>query len=148
MNESDYPKGKIGEAIQFISLEIKDFEDEYANKTRKEYQEDRKLQKLIDRTVENILTALIEICITFLVEEGISIENYSDALRICGNFFNLSDQEQESLVKLNFQRNLLSHRYLDQRWQAVQKYSQQNILIKKFIEMILAKEKEKQGKTE
>lgn len=150
MSEPSRSDGVLAEAIQFISLEIEDFEKEYATKTRKDYLEDKKLQKLIDRTVENILNALVEICITYLSEEGIGIENYSDALRICANFFNLSDSEQESLVRLNFQRNLLSHRYIDQRWQAVQKYSQQSKLVKSLIERMSKKaeeEKENYGKS-
>jgi hypothetical protein len=56
MAEFRYAKGRILESIQFISEEILEFEQEYQGKTWREYQEDRKLQKLIDRTVENILT--------------------------------------------------------------------------------------------
>jgi len=60
MPEYKYAKGRIAESIQFISQELKEFEEDYSNKNWTEYQEDKKLQKLIDRTVENILTALIE----------------------------------------------------------------------------------------
>ena len=63
MPEFKYARGRIGESLQFITEEIKEFESEYANKTLREYQEDKKLQKLMDRTVENILTALIDISI-------------------------------------------------------------------------------------
>lgn len=71
MAEYQYAKGRIAESIQFITQELKEFEEEYASRKWTEYQIDRKLQKLTDRTVENILTALIEVCGTVLTEEGI-----------------------------------------------------------------------------
>ncbi|PIV23774.1 MAG: hypothetical protein COS40_03340, partial [Deltaproteobacteria bacterium CG03_land_8_20_14_0_80_45_14] len=70
MPEFTYAKGRVAESIQYLSEEIKEFESEYANKTWKDYQNDKKLQKLMDRTVENVLTALIEVCGTILAEEG------------------------------------------------------------------------------
>ena len=71
MVEFRYAKGRLIDSIRFISEEIKEFQQEYAEKTWREYQEDKKLQKLIDRTIENILTALIELCGTFLTEKGL-----------------------------------------------------------------------------
>jgi len=62
MPEFQYDKGRIVETIQYISEEMKEFKAEYASKTREDYQNDKRLQKLIDRTVENILTAFIEVC--------------------------------------------------------------------------------------
>ena len=47
MPEFRYAKGRITESIQYISEELKEFELEYAAKTWKDYQEDKKLQKLI-----------------------------------------------------------------------------------------------------
>ena len=55
MVEFKYAQGRIPESIQFISEEIREFEQDYLDRTWREYQEDKKLQKLIDRTVENIL---------------------------------------------------------------------------------------------
>jgi hypothetical protein len=60
MPEFTYAKGRVSESIQYLSEEIREFESEYADKTWKDYQNDKKLQKLMDRTVENVLTALIE----------------------------------------------------------------------------------------
>lgn len=81
MPEFKYGKGRVAESIQYLSEEIREFESEYADKTWRDYQDDKKLQKLVDRTVENILTALIEICGTILVEEGIGVDSYGDALK-------------------------------------------------------------------
>lgn len=57
MPEFKYARGRITNSLQFITEEIKEFEQDYSSKTWKDYKEDRKIQKLIDRTVENILTA-------------------------------------------------------------------------------------------
>jgi uncharacterized protein YutE (UPF0331/DUF86 family) len=143
MAEYKYAKGRIAESIQFISQELKEFEEEYANRKWTEYQNDRKLQKLTDRTVENILTALIEVCGTVLTEEGISADNYSETLRRCGNYFNFAEEEQDYLGKLALQRNRLAHRYLNFRWQAIKMFNDQKELVKKLIKNILEREEKR-----
>ena len=47
MGEYRYARGRIAESIQFISQELKEFKEDYSNKNWTEYQEDKKLQKLI-----------------------------------------------------------------------------------------------------
>jgi uncharacterized protein YutE (UPF0331/DUF86 family) len=140
MTEYRYAKGRVAESIQFISQELKEFEEDYAGKKWTDYQNDRKLQKLMDRTVENILTALIEVCGTILTEEGIPVENYSETLRKCGKYFNFTEKEQDNLGKLALQRNRLAHRYLNFRWQAIKMFSDQKELVKKLIKIILERE--------
>jgi len=84
MVEFPYAKGRIAESIQYISDELKEFDNEYASKTWKDYQGDKKLQKLMDRTVENILTALIEVCGTILTEKGIGVQIFRKRTRAIG----------------------------------------------------------------
>jgi len=140
MPKFQYAKGRIRESIQFISQEMKEYEQEYAHQGLEDYQGNRKIQKLMDRTLENILNALIEICGTVLIEEGISVENYSEALKKCGKLFNLSSDEKEILAKLALQRNRLAHRYLNLRWQAIKMYTEHRKLVKKLVMLILARE--------
>ena len=143
MPEFQYAKGRIAESVQFISGEMKEFEEEYAHKTWSDYQGDRKLQKLIDRTVENILTALVEVSGTVLAEKGIGVESYSDALKKSGRAFDFSEEEQEKLAKLAIQRNRLAHRYLNFRWQAIKMFNEEKELVKKLLARILEKEENK-----
>jgi len=143
MPEFNYARGRIGESLQFITGEIKEFESEYASKKFNNYQEDKKLQKLMDRTVENILTALIEVCGTILVQEGIDVENYGEALAKCCKLLGLSEEEQRNLSKLAVQRNRLAHRYLNFRWQAIKTYVDSKDIILKIIDLILKREREK-----
>ena len=142
MPEFRYARGRIIESIQFISEEIREFEEEYSGKTWKEYQEDRKLQKLMDRTVENVLTALIEICGTFLTEKGIAVESYGDALKKCAQVLGFSEGEQEDFFKLAVQRNRLAHRYLNFRWQAIKTFQERKNLVIRIITALLEREKE------
>ena len=128
------------ESIRFISDEMKEFEEEYSRRTKDDYQNDRKLQKLIDRTVENILTALIEIAGTFLTEKGIAADSYAEALRKCAQRLNLNEEEQEKLASLAFHRNRLAHRYLNFRWQAVEDFSEKRPLIAKILSLLLKSE--------
>ncbi len=143
MPEFRYAKGRICDSIQFISEEMKEFDVDYADKTWEDYQNDKKLQKLMDRTVENILTALIEVCGTILTEEGMGVDNYSNALRKSGRLLGLPLEEQDSLGKLAIQRNRLAHRYLNFRWQAIKMFREQRKLIVKLINVILEREKKK-----
>lgn len=143
MGEYRYARGRIAESIQFISQELKEFEEDYSNKNWTEYQEDKKLQKLIDRTVENILTALIDVCGTILTEEGIGAESYADALKKCTKYFGFSEEEQEKLANLAIQRNRLAHRYLNFRWQAIKMFNEQKGSVIKLISVILEREEKK-----
>jgi hypothetical protein len=71
MSEFLYARGRITESVQFISEELKEFENDYAEKSWSEYRQDRKIQKLMDRTVENVLTALIEVSGTLTTQKNI-----------------------------------------------------------------------------
>lgn len=140
MPKFQYARGRISNSIQFISEEMKEFDREYADKTWIDYQNDKKLQKLMDRTVENILTAFIEICGTILTEEGIGVENYSDAIRKSAELIGFSVEEQDDLSGLAIQRNRLAHRYLNFRWQAIKMFKDQKNLIIKLMTRIIEKE--------
>lgn len=131
----------VAESIQYLSEEIREFESEYADKTWKDYQDDKKLQKLVDRTVENILTALIEICGTILVEEGIGVDSYGDALKKSAKLLGFSEEEQDNLSRLAIQRNRLAHRYLNFRWQVIKMFGEQKNLIVKLVTRILERER-------
>jgi len=143
MPEFKYAKGRVSESIQYLSEEIVEFESEYADKTWKDYQNDKKLQKLVDRTVENVLTALIEVCGTILTEKGIGVDSYSDALKKSAKLLGFSEEEQDNLSRLAIQRNRLAHRYLNFRWQAIKMFNEQKNLIIEFVSKILEREKKK-----
>ena len=96
----------------------------------------------MDRTVENILIAVIEICGTVLSEEGIKSDSYSDTVKICAKFFNLSDNDQENLSRLAIQRNRLAHRYLNYRWNAVKMFKEEQDVVVKLVKLILKRETE------
>jgi len=143
MPELRYAKGRIAESLKFISEEMREFQDEYAQKTWQEYQQDKKLQKLIDRTVENILTALIEVCGAVLTEEGISSESYGAALRQCAGLFGFSTEDQENLASLAMQRNRLAHRYLNFKWQAIKMFKDHDQLVLKLLTRIFEREEKR-----
>ena len=129
MPDYEHPKGRVSESVQFISEELRKFENDYAEKSWQDYRDDKKLQKLIDRTVENILTALIEVCGAILVEEGFAVGSYGEALKKCSKLFNISAGEQERLSKLALQRNRLAHRYLNYRWQAIEIFKKEKDIL-------------------
>jgi uncharacterized protein YutE (UPF0331/DUF86 family) len=141
MPEFRYAGGRILESIQYMSEELAEFQNDYAGRTLKEYQADRKLQKLIDRTVENVLTALIEVCGTFLTEEGIAVESYADALRKTSERLGFDERDQNDLAALAIHRNRLAHRYMNFRWQTIRFFSDRRDLIAAILARLLAREK-------
>ncbi|MDI6735199.1 MAG: DUF86 domain-containing protein [bacterium] len=140
MAKFDYAKGRIVESLQFISDEMKEFETEYGNKTWQEYQEDKKIQKIMERTVENILTALIEVSGSVLTQEGIVVESYQDTLQKCAKLFKLTSEEEQNIGKLANIRNRLAHRYLNLKWQGINMYKTNCNLIKELLTFILKRE--------
>lgn len=137
MPEYTYAKGRIPESAQFISNEMKEFKNEYANISWEEYQRDGRKQKLVDRTVENILNALIEICGAVLAEEGKSADNYAETLRLAAEFFGFDPKVSSELAKLAHHRNRLVHRYLNMKWQTIGAYKAQVKNIEKLLMTIL-----------
>jgi uncharacterized protein YutE (UPF0331/DUF86 family) len=134
----------VSESVQFISSEIKEFDTDYAAKTWQDYQNDRKLQKLMDRTVENGLTALIEVCGTLTTEKGIGAESYGETMKNAAQLLGFSLEDQEKMAKLAIQRNRLAHRYLNFRWQAIRMFTDYKKLIVEMLERILVLEKAKE----
>jgi len=119
---------------------MKEFQEEYAQKTWEDYRKDGKLEKLMDRTVENILTALIEVCGTVLTEEGIEVESYGSALRKCAELFGFPPPEQEHLASLAIQRNRLAHQYLNFKWQTIKMFKEQDQLVLRLLTKVLERE--------
>ena len=144
MTDFYYAKGRVLETIQYISEELKEFERDYDGKTWPEYQNDRKIQKLMDRTVENILTALIEVSGTLATRNTIKVENYADALRKASELLGFNLEDQEKLGKLAAQRNRLAHRYLNFRWQVIRIFKENRRLLLDFIKKILELERSRE----
>ena len=138
-----YARGRIPESVDFITREMAEFDHDYKDKTWQDYQQDTKLQKLMDRTIENILTALIEVSGTILVEEGIKGDSYQDILMKAGKLFSFSDKDSKLFSGLSIQRNRLAHRYLTYRWQAIRAYKETSDIIKKFLLLVIEREKGK-----
>jgi|GEM_PF-1804601 len=47
MPDYEYGKGRVTESVQFISEEMREFENDYAAKSWQDYRDDKKLQKLM-----------------------------------------------------------------------------------------------------
>jgi uncharacterized protein YutE (UPF0331/DUF86 family) len=136
MPEFSYAKGRIIESIAFVTGEMKEFDQDYANKKYNEYSIDAKLQKIIDRTIENILTAIIEMSGAILAENNIKTDSYSEVMRKIGLYFEFSDTECEILASFAVQRNRLAHRYLNFRWQVVTFYNKNKEIVKRLLQKI------------
>ncbi|GAB4220803.1 MAG TPA: DUF86 domain-containing protein [Spirochaetota bacterium] len=143
MPEFSYAKGRILESIAFVTCEMMEIEQEYADKKYSEYSSNTKLQKIIDRTIENILTAIIEMSGAILAENNIKTDSYAEVLRKIGSFFEFSDKECEILASFAIQRNRLAHRYLNFRWQVVTFYNNNKDIITRLVQKMYEYESKK-----
>jgi uncharacterized protein YutE (UPF0331/DUF86 family) len=143
MPKFNYATGRILESLQFISNEMKEFKNDYSDKTLVDYKNDIKLQKLMDRTVENILTALIEVCGTLNTENGIAFSSYQEAIKECAKFLEFTDEQQNKLGRLANLRNRLAHRYLNFRWQVIRTFRTEMNLVTQLIETLFKREETK-----
>ncbi|MDD2717659.1 MAG: DUF86 domain-containing protein [Candidatus Wallbacteria bacterium] len=141
MADFHYARGRIIETINFIALEMAEFEADYAGITKEQYHADRKLQKLADRTVENAITALIELAGALLSEAEIQADSYADALSKAGSLLKLTPEETEILSRFASHRNRLAHRYLNFRFEVIGHFNKNIPLIKKVLKLILNAEK-------
>jgi len=61
---------------------------------------------------------------------------------------NIKECEQKNLSGLAIQRNRLTHRYLNFRWQAIKMYKDSKDVVLKLIQVVLEREKKKRYRTE
>ena len=119
---TDEDKIRLDDLIDFLNEEIKYYEQFY-ELDQFTYEKDRVQKRNTEHWVESIVVSSIDIAKILLSSEKISLPgNYREILEhlaLLGNFDKNIAKELGAFAKL---RNIITHEYLDIRWQQIQKF--------------------------
>lgn len=116
----------LRERIHFCRTELADLQ-EYRSLTWHVYQADRRTRRDVERIIENVCNAVIDMSKNLLAAVAAPPgATYREVLLMLPLTGLVSTAEAEGLAGLAPLRNALSHRYLDYKWDAIQKFIRQD----------------------
>lgn len=132
-------KFRLIKHIEFLENEMKDY-DIFKTLSWKEYSDERSRRRDVERWIENIINSTIDIAKIILMSENKTIpDSYKEtikALSILPDFQEGNTQEISKLAKL---RNVITHEYLDIRWDSVRRFIlKTKVLFDTFLKEIKA----------
>ncbi len=105
-------KERLENLIDFLEEEIKSY-----------YESDRKQKRNVEHWVESIVLSSIDIAEIALASQKIRTpEKYKDILKSLSLLSGFDKETAERLSKLAELRNIITHEYLDIRWQRIQEF--------------------------
>jgi uncharacterized protein YutE (UPF0331/DUF86 family) len=108
--------------ISFIEAELADL-SEFANIDYLTYSSDRKSGRNIERILENVLNASIDIAKILMAREELELPgSYREVFLKLGEAKLLDANLAQNLADLTRVRNILSHQYLDIKWQTIKDF--------------------------
>jgi uncharacterized protein YutE (UPF0331/DUF86 family) len=115
-------KVRLIKHITFLEKELEDWES-FRSLSWEEYNKDRSKRRNIERWIENIVNSSIDIAKIILVSENIPLpETYKEivaSLPLIPGFDKETTERLSEWVKL---RNIISHEYLDVRWNSIKRF--------------------------
>ena len=123
--------------ITFLEKEIEDWES-FRSLSWEEYNKERDKRRNIERWIENIINSSIDIAKIILASENIPLpETYKEivaSLSLSPGFDKENTEHLSEWVKL---RNIISHEYLDIRWNSIKKFIEETgPIYRNFLEQV------------
>lgn len=119
---SDFDKTRLIEIIKFLTNEIDDW-NVYLKFDWDEYQNDRLKRRSLEHWVENIVNATIDIARILLASEKKPLPGtYREILRSFMSLKCFDKNIAEKLGEFARLRNIITHEYLDIRWEQMQNF--------------------------
>lgn len=110
----------IIERINFIKVELLDLVDKYQDTDWTMYSQNREVRRNIERIIENMANACIDIAKILLAGETIEIPGtYQEIILKLGELSIVSRELAGKIAALAKARNVLSHQYLDYKWDLI-----------------------------
>ena len=131
-------KTRLIKHIIFLKGELDDYEN-FKLLSWDEYNKQKDKRRNVERWIENIINSSIDISKIILLSENITIpDTYRDiieSLSLITGFYNKENiQRMAEWVRL---RNIISHEYLDIRWNSINKFIQEaEAIYKNFLNKI------------
>lgn len=115
-------KERLETLIDFLEEEIKSYY-EFQSLTQSIYESDRKQKRNVEHWVESIVLSSIDIAEVALASQKIRTpEKYKDILKSLSLLSGFDKETAERLSKFAGLRNIITHEYLDIRWQRIQEF--------------------------
>ena len=108
--------------IDFLETELQDY-PQFKHMEWVTYQTSRDKRRNVERWIENIVNCSIDIAKVLLATEGRPIpETYKDILHQMGTLPNFDEQFGQDVSKWARLRNIITHEYLDIRWDSIKDF--------------------------
>lgn len=130
-------KDRLVRHLNFLEDESKDY-DQFKRLSREEYLTDRDKRRNVERWIENIINSTVDISRVILTNEGIVIpDTYRRIVAMISTVEGLETVDAERLSKWVRFRNIVTHEYLDIKWNSISRFvNETDLLYKNFIETI------------
>lgn len=124
------------EHVTFLENEFADLK-KFQKFTWKEYMENRDHRRNMERWIENLVMNALDIAKIILAAEKKEVpQTYRESLRMLGALY-FDTPFAEQLSEIADMRNIVTHEYLDIRWERIQKFIKEAaILFPKFIKRV------------
>lgn len=122
--------------ITFLEDELRDYES-FKSLSQDEYNKERDKRRNVERWIENIINSSIDIAKIILASEKILLpDTYRESIAMLSLVLNFDKETIEYLSEWMRLRNIISHEYLDIRWNSINRFIHEAVLIyMSFLEM-------------
>ena len=122
--------------ITFLEDELRDYEN-FKSLSKNEYNKERDKRRNVERWIENIINSSIDIAKIILASEKILLpDTYRESIAMLSLVPNFDKETIEYLIEWVRLRNIISHEYLDIRWNSINRFIHQAVPIyKTFLEI-------------
>ena len=119
-------KERIIKLADFLQREVGDF-PKFKRLSWKEYQTDNDQRRNIERWVENVVNSSIDIAKIILAADKVRIpQTYKDILHNLGATHYFKDSLARKLSQWAKLRNIVTHEYLDIRWESIKEFVEES----------------------
>ena len=110
--------------VDFMKSEFADF-SKFSKVDWKTYNDDRDTRRNLERWIENMINCSIDIAKVILAVEGRRIPtSYKGVLKELGTTQHFDESFGDDISQWAVLRNILTHEYLDIRWNTIKKFIQ------------------------
>ena len=129
-------KTRLIKHITFLEDELRDYEN-FKSLSQNEYNKERDKRRNVERWIENIINSSIDIAKIILASEKILLpDTYRESIAMLSLVPNFDKETIEYLAEWVRLRNIISHEYLDIRWNSINRFIHQAVPIyKTFLEI-------------
>jgi len=130
-------KTRLIKHITFLEEELNDYES-FESLSQAEYNKERDKRRNVERWIENIINSSIDIAKVILSLERIPLpDTYKEVIALLSLVPDFYKDDVERLSDWVRLRNIISHEYLDIRWNSINRFINQAVPIyKDFLKSV------------